>query len=53
MESDGEDELLEEDEEFDEDAIAGGSVSQLQYTCRMVKLTGRKLRHRLKDAQTR
>jgi len=27
MESDGEDELVDEDEEFDEDAIAGGSVS--------------------------
>jgi hypothetical protein len=27
LESDGEDELVDEDEEFDEDAIAGGSVS--------------------------
>ena len=29
MESDGEDELVDEDEEFDEDAIAGGSVNPL------------------------
>jgi hypothetical protein len=29
MESDGEDELVDEDEEFDEDAIAGGSVSSV------------------------
>jgi hypothetical protein len=31
LESDGEDELLDEDEEFDEDAIAGGSVSFFSY----------------------
>jgi hypothetical protein len=35
MESDGEDELVDEDEEFDEDAIAGGSVSFLQHEKRV------------------
>jgi len=51
MESDGEDELVDEDEEFDEDAIAGGSVSSLSQG--EGKLINRKSLHRQKDVRIR
>lgn len=52
MESDGEDELVDEDEEFDEDAIAGGSVSSRPRKERG-KLMRRKSLHRRKDVRIR
>lgn len=51
MESDGEDELVDEDEEFDEDVIAGGSVSPLSQG--EGKLINRKSLHRQKDVRIR
>ena len=51
MESDGEDELVDEDEEFDEDAIAGGSVSFLPHV--EGKLIDRKSLHQQKDVRIR
>ena len=51
MESDGEDELVDEDEEFDEDAIAGGSVSWIDLE--EGELMYRKSLHRQKDVRIR